>query len=77
MGFPGGASSKEPTCNAGDIRDIGSIPALGRSPGGGHSNSLQYSCRENPMDRDAWQASVHRVTQSRTQRSNLARTGVL
>ena len=77
MGFPGGASSKEPTCNAGDIRDIGLIPVLGRSPGGGHSNSLQYSCRENPMDRDAWQASVHRDTQSRTQRSNLAHTGVL
>ena len=63
--------------NAGDIRDMGSIPGLGRSPGGGHSNSLQYSYLENPMDRDAWQASVHRVTQSQTQRSNLAHTGVL
>ena len=52
--------------NAGDIRDTGSIPALGRSPGGGHGNSLQYSFLENPLDRGAWQATVHRVTKSRT-----------
>ena len=50
--------------NAGDIRDPGSIPGLGRSPGGGHGNPLQYSCLENPMDRGAWQATVCRVTES-------------
>ena len=46
---------------AGDIRDVGSIPGLGRSPGGGHGNPLLYSCLENPMDRETWQAAVHRV----------------
>ena len=51
---------------AGDIRDVGSIPGLGRSPGGGHGNPLLYSCLENPMDRETWQAVVHRVAQSRT-----------
>ena len=50
--------------NAGDIRDVGSIPGLGRSSGGGHGNPLQYSCLENAMDRGAWQATVHRVTVS-------------
>ena len=49
-----------------DVRDAGSIPGLGRSPAGGHSNPLQYSCLENPMDRGAWQATVHRVAQSGT-----------
>ena len=52
--------------NAGDVIDAGSIPGLGRSPGGGHGNPLQYSCLENPMDRGAWWAKVHRVTQSQT-----------
>ena len=52
--------------NAGDIRDVGSIPGPGRSPGGGHGNSLQYSCLENPMDRGAWRAIVHGVANSRT-----------
>ena len=47
-GFPGGASGKEPPANAGDVRDLGSIPGLGRPPGGGHGNPLQYSCLENP-----------------------------
>ena len=50
--------------NAGDIRDTGSIPALGRYPGGGHGDPLQYSCLENPMDRGAWWATVHRVAES-------------
>ena len=45
---------KNPPANAGDVRDMGSIPALGRSPGGGHGNPLQYSCLENPMDKGAW-----------------------
>ena len=52
--------------NVGDIRDAGSIPGSGRSPGGGHGNPLQYSCLENPMDRGAWQATVHSGTQSWT-----------
>jgi len=51
---------------AGDIRDVGSIPGLGRSPGGGHGNPLLYSCLENPMDRETWQAVVHGVAQSQT-----------
>ena len=55
---------KNPPTNAGDVRDTGSIPSLGRSPGGGHSNPLQYSCWENPTDRGAWQAMVHWVVQS-------------
>ena len=53
--------------NAEDITDTGSIPGLGRSPGGGHGNPLQYSCLENPMDRGAWWATVHRVAKSQTQ----------
>ena len=51
---------------AGDIRDVGSIPGLGRSPGGEHGHPLQYSCLENPMDRGAWWATVHRVAESDT-----------
>jgi len=50
--------------NAGDLRDMDSIPGWGRFPGGGHGNSLQYSCLQNPMDRGAWQATVHRVAKS-------------
>ena len=50
---------KKPLASAGDIRDAGSIPRLGRSPGEEHGNPLQYSCLENPMDRGAWQATVH------------------
>ena len=56
--------AKNAPANAGDLRDMGLIPGLGRSPGGGHGNSLQFSCLENPMDRGAWQATVHRVAQS-------------
>ena len=59
-------SGKEFACNAGDAEDMGSIPGSGRSPGGGHGNPRQYSCLENPMDRGAWWAAVHRVTKSRT-----------
>ena len=58
--------------NAGDIRDAGSVLGLGRSPGGGHGNPLQYSCLENPMDRGAWQATAHRVTKSWTQLKGLS-----
>ena len=67
VGFPGGASDiKNPPANAGDIRDAGSIPGSGRSPGGGHGHLPQYSCLENPMDRGAWGDAVHGVTESDT-----------
>ena len=55
---------KNPCANAGDVGDVGSIPGWGRSPGEGNSNPLQYSCLENPMDREAWKATVHGVTGS-------------
>ena len=58
---------KNLAANAGDIRDSGSIPGSGRSPWNGNSNLLHYSCLENPMDREAWQAMVHRVLKSQTQ----------
>ena len=58
---------KNPSTNAGDIRDTGLIPGLGRSLGGGHGHPLQYSCLENPVDRAAWQATVHRVSESETE----------
>jgi len=52
--------------NAGAIRDVGSIPGLGRSPGGGHGNPLQYSCLGNFMNREAWQATVYSITETWT-----------
>ena len=55
------------TANAEDVRDVGSIPGSGRSPGEGHGNPLQYSCLENPVDRGAWPTMVHRVAKSWTQ----------
>ena len=58
QGFSGGSASKESACSAGDLA---SIPGLGRSPGGGHGNSLQCSCLENPMGRGAWRAPVYGV----------------
>ena len=57
---------KKLPANAGDIRDAGSIPKSGRSPGEGNGNPLQYSCLENPMDRGAWWATVDRVAESDT-----------
>ena len=57
---------KNPPANAGEVRDIGLIPALGRSLGGGHGYPLQYSCLGNPMNRGAWQATVHRVAKGWT-----------
>ena len=66
MGFPGVLVVKNTPANTGDVRDMGLIPGLGRSLGGGHGNPLQYSCLENSMDRGAWQATVHRVAQSWT-----------
>jgi len=66
MGFPGGTVVKNPSPDAGDIRDVGLIPGWGRSLGGGHGNPLQYSCLENPMDRGVWQAAAYEVTESDT-----------
>ena len=63
MGFPGGSDGKVSAHNAGDP---GSIPGLGRSPGEGNGHPFQYSCLENPMDRGAWQATVHGVAKSWT-----------
>ena len=79
-GFPDGSVSKESTCHVRDTGDInpwglgmqGSIPGSGRSPGGGHSNPLQCSCMENPMDREAWRATVYRVTKGQTQLKQLS-----
>ena len=67
MGFPGCSDNKESTCNSGDM---GSIPELGRSPGEGNGNTLQYSCLENSMDRGPWWATVHGVAKIQTQLSN-------
>ena len=67
MGFPGGSEVKVSAHNAGDL---GSIPGLGRSPGEGNGNPLQYPCLENPMDGGAWWATVHGVAESRTQLSD-------
>ena len=58
---------KNQSANAGDKRDVGSVPRLRRFPGGGHGNPLRYSCLENLMDRGAWRATIHRVTKSQTQ----------
>ena len=55
---------KNPPVNAGDIKDLGSIPGWGRSLGGGHGNPFQYSYLENPMDRGVWSATVHRISES-------------
>ena len=66
-GFSGGLEGKVSAFNVGDL---GSIPELGRSPGEGNGNPLQYCCLENPMDRGAWEAAVHGVTKSRTQLSS-------
>ena len=57
---------KNAPANAGDIRHASLIPGSGRSPGGGHGNPFQYSCLENPMDRGAWKAIVHRVAKNWT-----------
>ena len=64
MSFTGGSVGTEYTHSAGDARDAGLIPGLGRSPGGRHGNPLQYPCLENPMDRGAWQTTVYRVAKS-------------
>ena len=63
LGFPRGSAGKESTCN---VEDLDSISGLGRSPGEGNGNPLQYSCLENSLDRGAWQAIVHCVTENQT-----------
>ena len=63
---------KNPSANAEDIRDVGSISGSGRPPGEGHGNTLQYSCLENPMDLGAWWATVHRLTKSQIQLKQLS-----
>ena len=72
LSFPVSSVLKNPPANAGDIEDTSSIPGSGRSPGEGNGNPLQYSCLENPMDRGAWKAIVHRVTKSRTRLKKLS-----
>ena len=64
LDFPGDSAVKNSPVNAGDIRDAGSIPGSGRSPGIGHGNPLRYSCLENPVDRGAWWAIGHRLAES-------------
>ena len=63
MGFPSGSKIKDPSAS---VREAGSIPGSGRSPGKGNDNPLQYSCLENPMNRGAWQAIIHGVIKSQT-----------
>ena len=67
VGFPGGSALKNPLANA---EHVGLIPASGRSPGEGNGNPLHYSCLENPMDRGAWQVTVHGVANGWTQLSD-------
>ena len=64
MGSPGGIVVKNSLDNAGDTRDVGSTPGMGRSPGEGDGNLLQYFCMENHMDRESCQATVHGVTEN-------------
>ena len=66
MDFSGSSVGKGSTHNAGDVRDLGLIPELGRSPGEGNGNPIQYSCLGNSMDRGAWWATLHGVTKSQT-----------
>ena len=67
---------KNPSANAGDIRDIASIPGSGRSPGEGNGNPFQYPCMKNLMDRGAWWAIAHRVTESDTTKKALHTHGL-
>jgi len=66
-GLPGGSVVKNPPANVGDV---GSIPRLGRAPGEGNGNWLQYTCLGNPMDRETWWATLHGITKSQTQLNN-------
>ena len=71
-GFPGGTGGKEPTCQCRRHKRHRFHPWVGKIPGGGHGNPLQYSCLDNPMDRGAWRATVHGVTKSLTQLKQLS-----
>ena len=66
VGFPGGTRGNHLPTNSEDIRDVDLIPGLGRSTGGGHGNTLHYSCMEKPLDREACWATAHRIANSRT-----------
>ena len=66
LGFTGSSVVKNLLVNAGDVRDVGSVPGSGRSPGGGNGNLLQYSYLENPTDRGTWKATVHGVAKNWT-----------
>ena len=68
---------KNPSAKAGDIKDASSIPGSGRPPGGGLGNLPPYYCLENPMDRGAWRAAVHRVRKSQTQLNQLSMHAIL
>ena len=70
LSFHGGSMVKNPPANAGDARYALSVPGWGRNPGEENGNTLQYSCLENPMDREAWQATVHGVTTSQIRLSD-------
>ena len=74
VAFGGGAVVKNPPPNVGDAADTGSVPGLGRSPGVGNGNPLQYSCQENSMGREAWWATVHVVAKSQTCQSTRTHT---
>ena len=74
MGFPSGSVVKNPTANAKDKGDQSLISGLGRSPGGGNSNTLQYSCLENPMDRGVWRVAIHGVANELDKLSNQTAT---
>ena len=74
LGLPRCLSGQESACKAEDTGDVGSIPGLGRSPGGGNDNPLQYSCLGNPIDRGAWQAIVQRVAKSQTRLKQFTHT---
>ena len=76
LGFTGGSAGKESVCNAGDL---GLIPGLGRSPGEGNGNPRQYSCLENPMDRETWWAIVHGVAKESdtTEHAHMAKYKIL
>ena len=75
--FPGGSVVKSPPANAGEARDVGVNPGLGRSPAVGNGNPLQYSCLGNSMEKGNWRAIIHGVTKSWTQLSNYAHTCTL
>ena len=75
MGFPGGSAVWNLPAVQGAAGDVGSIPGWGRSPGGGRGSPLQYSCWRIPIDRGAWQATVHRVTKNQTLLKQLSTHG--